>query len=292
MKKISQNRELPCTRRLMSLLRNIGSSLLACNSTTGVLLSDSGDTVNIKHLSINDSDDDIELIPCVFLWAFLVHHNLFRSSYSSPTTKRSKSTRPIIISDSEESENDFNREDSRIEEGDILVLNDSRASWRPKERPKLIQTDTKPDGSQVTPNKGRITLLDKTSVQTPVSIHEKGTQAELPEYSIPNPIPKQNRDKSIKGSEKPILITPTTPAGALINSSPKKGRVSKKVLEQEKHERLVKFAQSLFDALNDSVFNNGLSKETALIWSNRLRFTAGRARWDGYDFPSVRLRKC
>jgi len=56
-------------------------------------------------------------------------------------------------------------------------------------------------------------------------------------------------------------------------------RTSKKALELAQQAERAAYAQTLFDELNRTVFAGGLPVETALIWSNRLLTTAGRARW-------------
>ncbi|EIN13243.1 hypothetical protein PUNSTDRAFT_57472, partial [Punctularia strigosozonata HHB-11173 SS5] len=76
---------------------------------------------------------------------------------------------------------------------------------------------------------------------------------------------------------------PSTPS-----RSPKKGsssagrtpkRMSKKAEAEAKAARLATYANDLFSDLNRSVFDNGLPKETTLVWNKRLLSTAGKASW-------------
>ena len=80
----------------------------------------------------------------------------------------------------------------------------------------------------------------------------------------------------------PSTPTPKTPARTVkstASSTVKTPRTSKKALAIAEQAERAAYAQSLFDDLNQSVFDGGLPATTTLVWSNRLLTTAGRAQW-------------
>ena len=54
---------------------------------------------------------------------------------------------------------------------------------------------------------------------------------------------------------------------------------SKKASAAAEQARRERYAQEVFDELNEKVFAGGLPEDTRLHWNNRLLTTAGRAKW-------------
>ena len=64
----------------------------------------------------------------------------------------------------------------------------------------------------------------------------------------------------------------------LLDIETPKARISRSQATLEKEKR-AKYAQQLFDELNEAVFKSALPKETKLSWNKRLLTTTGRAGW-------------
>ncbi|CAL1696675.1 unnamed protein product [Somion occarium] len=100
-----------------------------------------------------------------------------------------------------------------------------------------------------------------------------------------DPVP--NRPRSIPGT--PTLSRNTRGS----TSALKAPRMTKKASKAAEQARREVYAQELFDELNECVFDDGLPKETRLVWSNRLITTAGKANWqrtrDGVHTASIQL---
>ncbi|KAI0761696.1 SprT-like family-domain-containing protein [Trametes elegans] len=170
--------------------------------------------------------------------------------------------------DGEEDRNDEEDEDRRMSEdpfamddGSILVLNEPRSARKPILRAPFIFP--KPPASPFTLLRGRAPTRESQTPGADDDVEEREDAGGSPSKPRPKPQPK---------ARKP----PTT------NPSPGKAkapRKTKKVLEQEQRERLRAYADAFFKEMNESVFRGGIPADTKLVWSNRLRTTAGRAHW-------------
>ncbi|KIL70582.1 hypothetical protein M378DRAFT_6545 [Amanita muscaria Koide BX008] len=104
-----------------------------------------------------------------------------------------------------------------------------------------------------------------------------------------------------KRARKPLRVgtnvsSPATPVRHLsvisksIETPKAKTSRAQAALEKEKR---AKYAQQLFDELNEAVFKSALPKETKLSWNKRLLTTAGRAVWrkskDGSHSTEIEL---
>ncbi|KAG7090719.1 hypothetical protein E1B28_009811 [Marasmius oreades] len=113
------------------------------------------------------------------------------------------------------------------------------------------------------------------------------------EGSISNPA---TPTKKKGGKASSTAIGSTTPAaGTSTQSSPSKRklRVSKKAEEEARLAGLIDYAQAFFHEMNTAVFENGLPKQTQLIWNKKLCTTAGKAKWNknrnGVGFSQIEL---
>ncbi|KAI0344061.1 hypothetical protein BDW22DRAFT_1355345 [Trametopsis cervina] len=88
-------------------------------------------------------------------------------------------------------------------------------------------------------------------------------------------------------------MTPKRTEASESKSNAKTPRMTKKAKQAMEQTRRERYAQELFEEINDTVFKCGLPRETVLKWSNRLLTTAGRARWkrsrDGSQTSEIEL---
>jgi len=98
------------------------------------------------------------------------------------------------------------------------------------------------------------------------------------DHPVP-PSPSAIRNSRIPDNALLEATPPTRAKAKSTTPAAKTPRTSKKALALAQQAERAAYAQSLFDELNRTVFAAGLPVGTALIWSNRLLTTAGRARW-------------
>ncbi|KAG6889455.1 hypothetical protein C0992_005077, partial [Termitomyces sp. T32_za158] len=133
------------------------------------------------------------------------------------------------------------------------------------------------------PRSARKPLQLPNFLQSPVSRKQPpdlicdGEQSTTLDRDINNPNGTSYSTKAPKARLTPAkpMSTANTPGSGSKNVS----RLTKKAQAAVEQERRVTYAQSLFEELNRSVFEDKLPKETKLNWSKRLLTTAGRAKW-------------
>ncbi|KAG2368191.1 hypothetical protein BDR07DRAFT_1478264 [Suillus spraguei] len=147
-------------------------------------------------------------------------------------------------------------DDSDADEGSILILNEPRSARKPIRR-------------------AHISAVNKTIPSFPITRYDDGS-------------PHSNcsgKDKRQVDTPREILgITPQ------INKPPPRTPTRRKAEEQAHRE---KYAAQLFEEYNNTIFDNGLPRETKLNWNKRLLTTAGRAKWhksrDGVQTTEIEL---
>ncbi|KIY45260.1 hypothetical protein FISHEDRAFT_76757 [Fistulina hepatica ATCC 64428] len=116
------------------------------------------------------------------------------------------------------------------------------------------------------------------SVVTPARSVAEGVGAfprgETSRLGTPSSTPRGSKIKNSSGTATPKSI-----------SAAKRGRTrakkpTAKELKKQEEDRLLDYATSLFQELNEQVFGNRLPRDTNIVWYNRLRSTAGRARYE------------
>ena len=164
--------------------------------------------------------------------------------------------------------------------GDDGVLVYDGPSRRPAPKPLAPPASGPSSALDVRPTSsgGVITIADPSPPEAGPSAVPTN-QAKLIDYFTPSRSKGRKRHEGSGGSTSSLPIPDVKPA--VRTRSPTK-RKSKKALEQEKHERLARYAQELFHELNAACFRNELPAETAIIWNKRLAQTAGRAKWHMY----------
>ncbi|KAI5115417.1 hypothetical protein M0805_004881, partial [Coniferiporia weirii] len=225
----------------------------------------------------------------------------FRAPRSKP---KSPWSRRAVISDSEEEEEEIDDEVdvNYHDDAAVLVLNDPPSSRKPLPRsdvpsgkPKLKALTFTAPVIETTPSGGKVLTADPPSPFTPViprnsTPANRGLQSDYLTLASTSPTKGKARAKSkTKGTsgidlriDAALNITsvtvplPETPAGA---KPPVRKRMTKKALEEQKQAQLAAYAQTLFDDLNEAVFEDRLPKDTALLWNKKLQTTAGRAKW-------------
>ena len=172
----------------------------------------------------------------------------------------------------------------------VFALKDTDAkcdsSKEPKSTARPIPGPSKLASSPTKPKPVVISLLSSdTSDSDLSSISRVADRTPCPLDSDDAQEGRQN-DAETSRSSSPSSISPAVekstgklPAGTTLAKKPRMTKKVKQAIEQARRE---KYALDLFEELNKVVFKDGLPKETALKWSNRLLTTAGRAKWKRY----------
>ncbi|CAL1696674.1 unnamed protein product [Somion occarium] len=163
-----------------------------------------------------------------------------------------------------------------VDDGSTLILDEPRRARKPLRIPTL-QNNEHWNGAEGS-------VLKDTPLLKRLFKHP-GYSDDEDEDNTRDPVP--NRPRSIPGT--PTLSRNTRGS----TSALKAPRMTKKASKAAEQARREVYAQELFDELNECVFDDGLPKETRLVWSNRLITTAGKANWqrtrDGVHTASIQL---
>ncbi|THU90761.1 hypothetical protein K435DRAFT_759939 [Dendrothele bispora CBS 962.96] len=229
-------------------------------------------------------------------WPRSTEKQKVKSFPAKTTAKKKKFPLSRRVIESSDSEDDYRAKEI------IELCSDSdtppEPEWSPLEKAKLkaspklsLYADTDDENEFYFQRDEAILVLNE-----PKS-HRKTLK--LTEESLSySPSPRSPRKRSQPNAT--TVFTPTTPAAAIetpsktssASRSPMKKRMSAKAKKEERFNELKKYAEELFEELNQKIFEGKLP-DAPLQWNPRLLTTAGKAQWhrsrEGIETSSIQL---